>query len=711
MARHILLFVTLFGAFCQAAQAQQQLKRDSTIVPDNNPTDNDTETQVIIENALGDDDTEEFDFDTQFEYLEGYVKDPLDLNRAGERDFTAMGLLSSLQIQSLISYRLRYGQIYSIYELQGVPMFDLPTIRKIAPYVTLAATKAQDKLDLKRFFKYGQHQLFLRYIQVAEKADGYLREDSLGGFRGSPDRWYFRYRFTYKDRVSVGLTLEKDAGEQFFTPFSGDSKAKFFDFFSAHFYLKDVSKHCSAIALGDYQVFFGQGLTVWGGFRARKGVDVMNLKRISPSLRPYSSVNEALFMRGAAASFDFGRVETTIFASHRFRDANIAEVDTLFGDDGDPDFSTVEVSSLQLMGTHRTDSEIADKNSLQQINAGANVRYIGDNWAIGANGVFNHFNKTLSVGNDLYEQYYFSGKSLFNGSLDYAYNYKTLQLFGETAVSSNGGVATLNGMLASLDPRLQFSLFQRYYSRNYRTFTGNALGEGSQVNNEWGIYMGVRSQLTNKLTMNAYVDFFAFPWLRYQVDAPSRGYEYLVKLDYSFSRTMSMYAQFRFEEKGGNLSGNPGIIDYLVANRRQSLRLHFNCKLSDYVELRSRAEFSWYRDADKTKGFLIFQDVIVNAVKVPFKAQMRLAFFDTDDYDTRIYAYENDMLYSFSVPALYGKGLRYYLNLNYKINKYINVWLRFSQTYYTDREVISSGLNEIQGRMRTEIKAQVQAKF
>lgn len=677
-----------------------------------NPTDDDTDTQVVIENLLGEDDAEEFDFDTQFEYLEGYIKRPLDLNRAKEMQLADFGLLSSMQVQALLYYRLRFGQIYSIYELQAVPTFDAGTVRRIAPYVTLASEKEREPFRLGKFFAESRHQVFLRYIQLMEKQQGFRRPDSLNGFQGSPDRWYFRYRLTYRDRMSLGITLEKDAGERFFTNFSQDSKFRFFDYFSLHFYLRDLGKHCTAVALGDYQVFFGQGLTIWGGFRARKGVDVLNIKRLAPALRPYTSVNEALFMRGAAASFRFDRVETTVFASHRFRDANLRDVviDSLPDDPDMVEFGT-EATSLQLSGLHRNNSELADKNAMQQINAGANVRYTGENWYLGANLVYNYFNTRLNPGSALYQQFFFNGKGLLNASVDYAYNYKSLQLFGETAVSSNGGAATLNGMLLALDPRLQMALFQRYYSRNYRTFTGNALGEGSQINNEWGVYMGIRSQLTNKLLLNAYVDMFRFPWLRYQVDAPSMGYEYLVKLDYVFNSRMSAYAQYRWEEKGANLSNNSGNIDYLIADRRQNLRLHFNCRVSDEIELRSRVEFSFFRDADKSRGFMIYQDFIYRPSKIPLTAQIRLAFFDTDDYDTRIYAYENDVLYSFSVPALYGKGLRYYFNLNYKINSMLTVWLRFSQTYFTDREVISSGLNAIQGRTRSEIKAQVLAKF
>ncbi len=56
--------------------------------------------------------------------------------------------------------------------------------------------------------------------------------------------------------------MEKDAGEEFFT----GSNKQGFDYYSGHFYLKNISQNVHSVALGDFQVYFGQGLTIWGGF-------------------------------------------------------------------------------------------------------------------------------------------------------------------------------------------------------------------------------------------------------------------------------------------------------------------------------------------------------------------------------------------------------------------------------------------------------------
>jgi len=90
---------------------------------------------------------------------------------------------------------------------------------------------------------------------------------------------------------------------------------------------------------------------------------------------------------------------------------------------------------------------------------------------------------------------------------------------------------------------------------------------------------------------------------------------------------------------------------------------------------------------------------------------LRFAVFDTDTYNARIYAYESDMLYNFSIPAYYSQGTRFYLNLKYSVTKYLDFWIRYSQSYYSDLDVISSGLSEIQGNTKSEIKAQIRIRL
>jgi hypothetical protein len=69
------------------------------------------------------------------------------------------------------------------------------------------------------------------------------------------------------------------------------------------------------------------------------------------------------------------------------------------------------------------------------------------------------------------------------------------------------------------------------------------------------------------------------------------------------------------------------------------------------------------------------------------------------------------VLFSYSIPGFFDNGFRYYCNLNYDVNRKLTVWLRWAQTVYRNKNVIGSGLDEIAGNRRSEIKLQGLYKF
>jgi hypothetical protein len=566
MKKISIILLTLFAV--QLVHAQ---------IPDSTDAlDTDSETQFLIENLMEDSDLQEFDFDTEFERLEIYLKNKLDLNKCTREQLIAFGMLSEIQVQAFLNYRRRFGQIYSLYELINVPTFDQQTVRRITPYFTFEPVKELQKLDIKKAFKYSKNQVFVRYQRTLEKPKGYLASDNGDDpkYAGSPDKLYMRYRMTYKDRMSMGLTLEKDAGEQFLVPFSQRTALRLPDYMSFHYYLKDINKNLKAVAIGDYQVFFGQGLTMWGGFGVRKGANVLNIKRFSPTLRPYTSVNEALFNRGAAAVFGFGKmqqIETTVFASHRFRDAGIALADT----SDDASLDVLQISSLQETGLHRTVSEIQNKNSTQMMSSGAKIKYRGDTWHVGAHVVHNYLSDSLNRVPQLYQQYQFLGQHNLMAGFDYAWLYNNVQVFGETAISHNGGFATVNGLLAALDEGIGLSILHRHYDKRYHSLTGNAFGESTALSNESGLYIGLNGSIAKGLNLSGYFDLFRFPWLRSGVDGPSNGHEYLLRLDYTPNYRWALYAQYRMEDKQGNLRDNITSIDFISSHLQKTSKSPF----------------------------------------------------------------------------------------------------------------------------------------
>jgi hypothetical protein len=145
---------------------------------------------------------------------------------------------------------------------------------------------------------------------------------------------------------------------------------------------------------------------------------------------------------------------------------------------------------------------------------------------------------------------------------------------------------------------------------------------------------------------------------------------------------------------------------------KKQIRFQVNYGLSQKLTFKNRIEFCYYKkqDAPMEKGFLMFQDVSYKPTKLPMNLDFRYELFDAQ-YDARIYAYETDVLYGYSIPGFSGRGMRTYLTLQYTLYKNVDLWFRYALYHYTDRTVISSGLNEIQGPNSSEIKIQLRIKF
>jgi uncharacterized membrane protein len=153
------------------------------------------------------------------------------------------------------------------------------------------------------------------------------------------------------------------------------------------------------------------------------------------------------------------------------------------------------------------------------------------------------------------------------------------------------------------------------------------------------------------------------------------------------------------------------VTTYLVFLPRQNWRVQLSYKVSPAITLRNRVELLWYdkNGSNKENGFLTYADLIYKPLQKRYSGNLRLQYFETDGYNSRIYPYENDVLYSFSIPAFYGKGFRYYVNINYDMSKKLSFWLRWAQTIYRDQQSIGSGLDEISGNKKTEVK--LEARF
>ncbi len=650
---------------------------------------------------------ENIDLTNVVEQLNFYYEHPLNLNSATSDQLRDLWILSDIQINDLQLHIKLFGKLISQYELQSLEYWDMSTIKMVLPFI-----RVDDKLDqlhvgLNEAFKNGKFEVYLRYQNILENKSGYddvvdsILENSNSYYYGNSARYYTRLRFSYRTNLSVGITAEKDPGEQFFK-----GKQKYgFDFYSAHAFYKG-GKYVKSVALGDYQVQIGQGLNFWSGYAFGKSADVTNVKKSANPLRAYTSVDETRFLRGAAVVLGVGDFSLTAFGSRKAVDASVV-VDSLLEDQ---EF----VSSINLTGFHRTNSEIERKNALIENVYGANFQYAKRNFQVGVAAVSQGYNSEFIKDIQPYNQFDFRGKNSVALSADYSFVVKNFNFFGEISRTGySGKTAVLSGILFSLDKRVSMAIVARDYDRAYQTFYNAGFAEGSRTQNERGLYAGLKLNLSRDFSINSYLDVFKFPWMKFQVDGPSDGYEIMIQPSYKPSRSLEIYTRFRQQMRQKNSRDSDGTITGLEDVLQRNYRINFNYKISEAFRLKSRVEYVTINRASNAaeNGIIITQDLLYRPKSSPIDIALRYALFDTDSYDTRIYTFESNALYVFSVPAYYYKGSRAYALIRYTFLRKFDLWVRYGVSIFANRTSLGSGAEEIIGNTKTDVTIQLRMKL
>ena len=644
-------------------------------------------TEQQLEN-LGEENIED---DALLQQLSFFQKHPLNLNTATAEELSLLRLLTGLQVQNLLSYRKVFGRLLHLYELQAVPGFDLLTIQKLLPYIMVGEAQTVKETFATRW-KGGARYAFVRFGRTLERSKGY--DTSLPThYLGKPFHLQMRAVYQYKNLLYYGLVADKDAGEAFFR----GAQKNGFDFYSVHFFVRNLGR-VKALAIGDYALNLGQGLIHWQSLGFGKSAAVTMLKRQAPVLLPYRSAGEYFFNRGVAATVQLGPLQATAFVSVKAFSGNLA-VDSM-----------AHFTSFNTSGYHRTRLEVEDRNKLTHFSGGGALSFTSDRVKLGVNTVIHRFSLPLQKRDEPYNRFALTGSAHFLGSIDYSYTYRNVHLFGEVATDSHLHPAMVHGALVSADPKVDLSFFYRNIAASFQSPFGNAFTETTLPGNEHGFYMGIQLRPRAGWQLAAYADFFHFPFLKYRVSSPTRGSDYLAQVTYVPDKKTELYLRYRTENKPVNGNGQP--LNYPLSFQRQNLRFHFLTQIHTQITLKTRTEMLWIKKEGlpPEEGFLSYVEASFSPLP-KLKADLRLQYFETGSYDSRLYAYETDVLYSFSIPAFFGKGYRYYLTMYYQPAKKLGFWLRLAQTAYRDRESIGSGLDEISGSRKTELKTQFRYLF
>jgi hypothetical protein len=288
-------------------------------------------------------------------------------------------------------------------------------------------------------------------------------------------------------------------------------------------------------------------------------------------------------------------------------------------------------------------------------------------------------------------------------------------LFGEVARAPTGTYGGVLGAALDHEAGVQALLLGRRFPRAFSGLYNSAIGESGSTQNEVGVYAGISLQVAKRWRIGGYVDQYRFPWLRFNVPRPTSGLDTRLVVEYDPRPWLSSYVQLRAErEEASTEHRGPGgrILAGLRHEHRQSARWHLEYTFSDALTVRSRIQLSRFavEGSSPSYGVLLSQGLRLQPIE-SLQIDARLAFFDTDGYESRIYTYEHDLLYSFSVPVLFDRGRRSYVLVQYEPLPSLTLEAKYGVTWYPHRQTIGSGLNETPGNRSREIRMQLRWKY
>ena len=635
-----------------------------------------------------------------FDELSYLSENPFNLNTVTKPDLERLPFLSELQIENLLYYVYKYAPVQSIYELRNVEGLDMQTINRLLPFVYAEEVKSQEHINPKDVFRYGKHEMLLRSDYCFQKKAGYHTPDEEELLK-NPNKHYLgenyylsaRYSFSYKNKIQFGLAGEKDAGEAFW-----NEQHKGFDFYSIHLAIKDIGI-VKSLLLGDYKASFGQGLVLNTDFIMGKTSDVSNINKKNSGIKRHFSTNEIDYLRGAALTLGINNCTIDILYSHKQADATVTDT---------------EIISFKTDGYNRTYKDLEKKNQAELNLYGANFQWKTAGFNAGATAVYYDFGgKALSPTPQAYNLFYLRDKDSYNVGINYGFQRKFLFFQGETAMSKNNSYATINTLQFNPASFIAFVASYRDYRKDYQSHYGRAFAEGSTVQNESGFYFGTDIKLKKSLKFAAYIDAFKFPWLKYGVNMPSEGNDFLLQISYRLRNDWDMNLRYKDKIKEKNYTPDKAQMTSILPYEQKKIRYQLNYNNSTGFKSRLQLDYTLYTETDNqdSKGWMIAQSIGYQHSRFPFQLDGGIAYFKTDDWNARMYAYEKNILYAFSFPAFYGEGFRTYSVLKINILKNITFYAKIAWTHYFDRNEIGSDLEKIDGKNKTDGNLLLKIKF
>lgn len=584
--------------------------------------------------------------------LQELSENPVRLNSADETEMSRLFFLSDFQIKSLAEYVHSSGTIYSVFEIANIPGFDRELTSMMIPFITLSA--AQGVLPDTTLLR----STFLTNASIrstGEKGEG----------AGSQWKFLSKYRFR-AGGFSGGLTAEKDPGEKFLT---GTPPRP--DFFSA--FLSWTGKGIvKKIVIGDFSARFGQGTNLNTGIRTGMSLTSAGYLQGGDEIRPYTSAGENNFFRGPAIQLQYKNAGASLFWSVNKIDASCETAG---------DSLQNYITAFTTTGIHDTPASLQKKDAVTETAWGASFSYNFKNLKTGI--LFSECRLSYPIGsrdNNLQDFFDFEGTETHVATVYYKALLGRMILYGEASEGSKKKMAFVQGMSFRPSDRLTLNMLYRYYDAGFTSFHGNGPFSSSSGSNLHGIFGNFTFEAAKHLFISAGTDIRHYPWLKYRCSAPSTAYSSDVRIKYlpSAKLLLELLCSSRFSMQDRQEEDRNGIINQEEIISR-AIRGVIKYSPDENLHFTTRMDYRKVSPSGST-AILLLQDINFSFSSFPVSLWMRYCIFNTGSWDSRLYTYENDLVHSFSIPALYGRGSRSYIMAGWKISGNAETRIKFAVT-------------------------------
>lgn len=608
----------------------------------------------------------------------------IDINTATREDLEQLPFLSAQQIEEICEYVYKYAPLRSLSELSMIESLDAASRLLLQQFLRIDVQEIASKPlpSLPTLMKYGKNEL-VAYTQVPF----YSREGDREGYLGYKYRHWLRYTFNYGDRVKAALVGSQDPGE----PFMKGRNRMGYDYYSFYLQLKKLGR-LKSLVVGRYRARFGMGLVMNTNFSYGKLASLSTLGRQTSQLTGHTSRMDGIYLQGGAATVSVTKhTDVSAFVSYRTIDATLTDDDAA-------------IVTRLTSGYHRTESEMHRKHNASQWAAGGNLTWRDHGFTLGLTGVYTQFSKPLQPNtNLLYHKYSPVGKSFWNVGAHYGYLRGAWSFSGETATGDSHAWATINTLSYELSSRLSLMALQRFYSYRFYSIYGQSYGDASSLQNESGIYIGAEWKPLNGLVLTGYTDVAYFPRARYLISDSSHSWDNLLQASYQFGH-FKLQARYRLRQTERDNADKTALLTKTDQRGRLSLTYQ-----TPVWQLKTQGDISNSHLHDNSFGYMLSQQVAFRQPK--WQVGGTIAYFNTDNYDSRVYLFEPGMIYTMNFPMFYGEGIHYAVQAKWTPNKRLMASAKLQTANYFDRSEIASGLQRINASSQTELELQVRWNF